>query len=91
MPKDAVETLENTLLYSRKNVKLPTNQDRRLHNSNTAANRTDSNLTEKITKFADMINEQIVNRIPLRFLTDIVLVNRPIISTLKLSVLSRQT
>ena len=57
MPKDAVETFENTLLYSRKTFKLPTNQDRRLHNNNTAANRTDSNLKEKITKFADGINE----------------------------------
>ena len=73
MPR--AETFENTLLYSRKNVKLPTNQDRRLRNNNTAANRTDSNLKEKITKSADGINENNIYRIPLRFLTDIRLVN----------------
>ena len=58
IPKDPLETLEKTLLYSRKAVKLPTNHDGRLHNNNTAVNRTDSNLTERITKFADVINKK---------------------------------
>ena len=46
--RDALETFENTLLYSRKKVKLPTDQDSRLHNNNNTANRTDSNLQNEL-------------------------------------------
>lgn len=78
MPKDALETFENTLLYSRKKVKLATNQDRQLHSDNSGANRTDSNLTERITKFADVIIKKNGYRFLIIFLSHIRIVNHAI-------------
>ena len=46
MSEKALETYENTLLYSKKPVKLPSNNDRRLNNDDDANNRTDHNLTD---------------------------------------------
>ena len=48
----------NTILYSRKKIKRPTNQDKGWQNNNTSVNRPDSNLTKGITKIVDMINEK---------------------------------
>ena len=60
MPKDALKTFENVLLYIRKKVKVPTNQDRRLHNNKTTANIPYSNLTGRITKFEYVINKKLI-------------------------------
>ena len=46
MPEKALETYGNTLLYSKKPVKLPNDNDRRLNNDGDANNRTDHNLTD---------------------------------------------
>ena len=50
--------MENTILYKRKKIKRPTNQERGWQNNNTSVNRPDSNLTKGITKIVDMINEK---------------------------------
>ena len=76
-PKDALETFQETLLYSKKKVELTGDRDRRLNNTNTAADRTEANLTERITKFQNIIKENTVYKIPLKFLVDIGLVNFP--------------
>ena len=55
MPKDALKTIENDLLYSKKKVVIYRNDnDRRAHYTTmnaTAGNRTDENLTERIERF----------------------------------------
>ena len=77
LPKVTLETFYTELLYSKKKVELTGNRDRRLNNNNTAANRTDENLTERITKFQNIIKENTIYKISLKFLVDIGLVNFP--------------
>ena len=77
LPKDALETFEVMLLYSKKKVELTGDRDRRLNNSNTAADRTNTNLTERITKFQNIIKENAAYKVSLKFLVDIGLVNFP--------------
>ena len=47
-----------------------------MNNTTTSANRTDPNLTERITKFQNQLKSNFVYRIPLKFLCDIGLVNQ---------------
>ena len=54
MPKDSLAIIENNLLYSKKKVQLPADEDKR--DTHTAAgedayNRTDDNIDERIQKF----------------------------------------
>ena len=54
MPKDALKTMQNDILYSKKKIVIPgNNADRRAHymNAANAANRTDQDLTNRIAKF----------------------------------------
>ena len=80
MPKEALKAYEKTLLYSKEKVNLPNNMDKRLNNTTTvnATNRTDANLTDKISKFMGLISQKNTCRNPLRFLTDIDLVMHPL-------------
>ena len=78
MPEKALETNESTLVYGKKPVKLPNNNNRRLNNCNDANNRTDDNLTDRLDKFSDLISKKKIYRIPLRYLVDLSLVNFPI-------------
>ena len=50
MPKNALEVVENYLLYSRKKVKLPTGEERRdeWRTDVNASKRTDDNIDERI-------------------------------------------
>ena len=56
-------------------VMLSGNWDRRLNNSTTAADRTDANLGSRTTEFHDLLGQILYYRIPLRFFTDLGLVN----------------
>lgn len=52
MPKDSLKTFENTLLYFKKKFVLEGNsRDRSQNNVNDEDDRSDPNLTERITKF----------------------------------------
>ena len=53
------------------------NRDRRLNNTDTPADRTDKNLSERVTDFHDLLKEKICYRIPLGFLVSLGLVNFP--------------
>ena len=78
IPKDALKTIQNDLLYSRQKVVVSVNNaNRRAHymNAANAANRTDENLTDRIAKFQDQLKSEYVYRIPLEFLCDLDLVN----------------
>ena len=58
-----LETFEDTLLYSKEQVKITGNRDRWLRNINTGNDRTDLNLTDRISKFKDVIKEGNIYRI----------------------------
>ena len=61
--KDALKTIQNDLLYSKKKVFIPVNNtNRRAHYATTAsvANRTDKNLTYGITNFQDQLKSEYV-------------------------------
>ena len=60
MLKDALKTIQNDILFSKKKKKVVipgNNADRYLHYTNAAnaANRTDENLTNRIAKFQDQL------------------------------------
>ena len=85
LPKYALVTIENTLLYSKKAIHYnKTSPDRRVHNDTGETqtdkkrkNATDLNIQEKITKF-HMLSDQEVYRIPLKYFTDIGKINFPV-------------
>ena len=85
LPKYALVTIENKLLYSKKAIHYnKTSPDRRVHNdtgeTQTAKKRknaTDLNIHERITKF-HMLSDQDVHRIPLKYFTDIGKINFPV-------------
>ena len=81
LPKEALEVIRYNLMYSKKKVKLPENEDRR--DEHTAAggdvdNRTDDNIDNRIEEFQDQIKTIKYYRIPLKYLCNIGLVNQPI-------------
>ena len=71
LPAQSVKKLAKTMLYSNKAVYLDDDDDRRSHNSATAAERTDLNLNERIKIFKDYIFQKNVYRIPLTLLCDL--------------------
>ena len=81
MPKDSLVIIENDLLYSKKKVKLPADEDKR--DTRTAAgedahNRTDDNMDERIQKFQNQLKNTYWYRVPLKYTVDIGQVNTPI-------------
>ena len=81
MPKDLLAIIENNLLYSKKKVKLPADEDKR--DTHTAAgedadNRTDDNIDERIQKFQNQLKNTYWYRISLKYIVDIGQVNTPI-------------
>ena len=80
MLKKVLKTLEKFLLCSKKKVRIYGNENEiRAHRTTTDATapcRTDGNLIERIDKFQDQIKSEFVNRIPLKFLCDLGLVNQ---------------
>ena len=80
MPKNSLKVIEKTLLYSKKKVELPTGEDRRkVHTAQGAVNeRTDENLTQRITKFAAQLQNTYYYRTPLKYICSLGLVNTPV-------------
>ena len=76
MPDDALKTYDETFLYSKNPIKLAINVDRRPNNIDNS--RTDVNLNKRIDKFQDLLGEEKIYRIPLRFLINLDLINFPI-------------
>ena len=56
MPEDTLKTYDETLLYSKKAVKLANNVDR--YHNNTGNSRTDDNLDDQIDKFHDLLGKK---------------------------------
>ena len=81
MPKDLLAIIENDLLYSKKQVKLPADEDKR--DTHTAAGedtdkRTDDNIDERIQKFQNQLKNTYWYRVLLKYIVDIGQVNTPI-------------
>ena len=64
-------------MYSKKKNSVTGDCDRRLNNTTTAADRTDDNLTDRTTKFQNIIKVDAVYRISLKFFVDLGLVSFP--------------
>ena len=77
LPKNALKMIEKDLLYSKKTVIIPGNEDRRSHNNDNEAFRTDDNLEDRKDKFAAQIDSKYVYRIHLRYLCDLGKINFP--------------
>ena len=78
LPEKAVKKLLKTMLYSKKPVYLKMKKkkiDRRPHNDNDYADRTDPNLTYRIAQLKNYIFQKHIYRIPLGSIFDLVLVN----------------
>ena len=80
MPKEVLKTLQNNILYSKKQVAIyVTNNDRRAHYTTPTAaegNRIDENLTDRITKFQGELKNECVYRNPLKCLCNVGLGNQ---------------
>ena len=81
MKGDALKTFQNDLLYSNKKANLPTGRAQRKHymtQNADVANRTDDNLDDRLDKFSDQLQDEYHYMIPLRFLSDLALVNQSV-------------
>ena len=67
LQKNALKLIEKDLLYSKKPVIIPGNEDRRSHTNDNEANGTDANLEEREDKFGAQIDIKYVYRVPLKF------------------------
>ena len=75
LPETAVKKLLKTMLYSKKPVYLEKNIDRRPHNDNDDADRTDPNLTYRMGQLKNYIFQKHIYRTPLGSIVDLGLVN----------------
>ena len=78
MPEKLLKTIQNLLLHSKKKVNYKGNIDRILNNSNTPAHRTDDNIDDRIAKFADIINNEKVYGISVRYFCDLETISYPV-------------
>ena len=80
MPEEALKTIENDLLYGKNKVRFYGNDNKRRAHYTTAnatvPNRTDENLTDRITKFQNQLKNECIYSIPLKYLCDLGLVNQ---------------
>ena len=76
-PTKSLDDIKEAILYKKKAVVLTGNRDRKLNNTDTAADRTDSNLCERVSDFHDLLKKNIYYRIPLDFFVSLGLVNFP--------------
>ena len=75
LPEKSAKKLLKTMLYSIKPVYLEKDADRRPHNENSDAKRTDPNLTYCLAQFKNYIFQKHIYRIPLSLTCDFGLVN----------------
>ena len=77
LPKHTLKMIEKNLLHSKKPVIIPGNEDRRNHNNDNKAFRTNDNLKDCEDKFANQIDSKYVYRIPLKYLCNLRKINFP--------------
>ena len=77
LPRSALKMIERYLLYSKKSVIIPGNEDRRSHNNDNEAFRTEDNLKDREDKFVAQIDSKYVYRTPLKYLCNLGKINFP--------------
>ena len=76
LSKDSLKKIQKTLLYDNTAVYYnKTTIDRRTHKSNTANDITDLNINERLQKFKNQLKNEYVNRVLLRYFTDLGKIN----------------
>ena len=78
MLKDALKTFIKTLLNSKDDVQVFHGCNRSPHNNDNTSLGTDDNLTNRLAKYTNTIQEKEKQKIPLKFLCNIGLVNLPL-------------
>ena len=58
MPKDALKTFQNTLLYSKEDITLTGGRDSRVHNRNNLSLQKYNNITKRLALFINVIKEK---------------------------------
>ena len=91
LPRNALKMIEKDLLYSKKSVIIPGNEDRRSHNNNNEAFRIDDNLEDREDKFAAQIGSKYFYRIPLKYFCNLGKINFPTKTDLKFDARCRPT
>ena len=78
MPEKVLKMIGKSILYSKRSFAIADSIDRQAHHPNAvnAANRMDKYLTNRIAKFANQLQNEVIYRTPLKFLYDIGLVNQ---------------
>ena len=77
LPRSALKMIERYLLYSKKSVIILGNEDRRSHNNDNEAFRTEDNLKDREDKFVAQIDSKHVYRTPLKYLCNLGKINFP--------------
>ena len=60
LPTKSLDDIKETILYEKKAVVLTGNRDRRLNNKGAPADRTDANLSERVTDFHGLLKKNIL-------------------------------
>ena len=76
-PKNNLKMIEKDLLYSKKPVIIPSNEDKRSHTNDNKANRADTNLDDREDKFGAQIDNKYVYRVPLKYFCNLGKINFP--------------
>ena len=74
LPKDELAKIKKILLYTKKTIcynRTSLNGAGETQNAEKRKNATDLNIQERITKFHDMLSDEHVYRVPLKYFTDI--------------------
>ena len=78
IPKDELPKIKKILLYTKKTIcynRTSLNGAGETQNAEKRKNATDLNIQERITKFHDMLSDEHVYRVPLKYFTDIGKIN----------------
>ena len=59
LPRKSLDDIKETILYDKNTVVLTGNRDRRFNKTDTPADRTDANLSERVTDFYGLLNKKI--------------------------------
>ena len=78
MPNDTLKTFIKTLLNAEDDVQVFHGCNRSPHNNDNTSLGTDDNLTNRLAKYTNTIQEKEKQKIPLKFLCNIGLVNLPL-------------
>ena len=78
MPKDALKTFIKSLLNVEDDVQVFHSCDRSPHKNDNTSLGMDDNLTKRLAKYTNTIQEKENQKIPLKFLCNIGLVNLPL-------------